>query len=279
MLLNEAYILNEKFSMDNWKKKDYDKIIDMILKEENPNLDENAEDCWEVRILNIPDEIKELILQDYVSKEIPKQYAYMSTYRENLIKKPVEAYDWGDVDAWYALTHPYARKYVEKFLMKEFKGTYHFIESLGNPMTLYRFIHFDYNRWNNPNRGKTKLSPEEFGQHLLSNSNIHLGVCWTPHFDKAEEFGYQEHNVDDICMIVQAKVNRDAVNLPNTLMKRSELTYYHYEDEIELLKGSPLQVEYVYFPPSSDKYFYKDSYDNIRNEEWFKKPINKQYKV
>lgn len=272
MLLDEAYILNEKFSMDNWKKADYDKIIDEILKEDNPNLESNDADCYEIRMLNIPEEVQDLIVADYVSKEIPNKIksaeSYMSPerlvqYIENVKN---DDYQFENLDAWYVLDHPYAKKYVTKFLMKEFKQTYYWIESLGNPLTLYRFIHFDYNRWGSRSR-PTKLSPEEFGDHILKHKNIHLGVCWTPHFDKAEEFGMNEHVVDDYCMVVEAIVPRDAINLPNTLIKRSELTYYHYEDEIELIKGSPVTVTKVWFPSS----------DSV--SDWIGKEINKPYKI
>ena len=80
MLLNEAYILNEKFSMDNWKKKDYDKIIDEIIKDENPNLENSAGDCCEIQMLNIPNEVKDLIVADYINKEIPKQIKHAESY-------------------------------------------------------------------------------------------------------------------------------------------------------------------------------------------------------
>lgn len=276
MLLDEAYILNEKFSMDNWTKKDFDKIIELILQEDNTNLEANAGDCWEVQQLNLPDEVKELILQDYITKQLPKEDAYMSTYRAQFAPKP-EDYVFEDLDAWYVIDHPYARKYLEKYLLKEFKETYYWIESKGNPLTLYRFIHFDYNRWKLRNKPQTKLSPEEMGDHILKNSNIHLGICWTTNLEKAKEFGYEEHEIDDYCMIIQAKVNRDAINLPNTLAKRSELTYYHYEDEIELIKGSPITVEKVYFPPSKSEELYGVKFG--RKGDWIEKPINKQYKV
>lgn len=269
MLLDETYILNEKFSMDNWKKKDYDKIIDEIIKEENPNLDDPADDSYEVSLLNLPQEVKDMILADYITKEKPKQDAIRAKYQTPEQMKQImdnSKLDWGCVDAWYVIEHPYARKYINKFCMNEFKKTYNFIESLGNPMTLYRFVHFDYNKNRATGKNLTKLSPEEFASHILKNENIHLGVCWTPHFDKAEEFGIHEHTVDDYCMIIEAKVPRDAVNLPNTLMKRSELTYYNYEDEIELIKGSKIYVEAFNF---------YNSHDDI----WFKAGGRKYYKV
>ena len=275
--INEAYILNEKFSMDNWKKKDYDKIIDEIIKDENPNIESSAGDCYEIQMLNIPNEVQDLIVADYIDKEIPKQIksaeSYMSPERfAQYIKNQREnEYTFENLDAWYILEHPYARKYIDKFLMNEFKKTYYWIESLGNPLTLYRFIHFDYNRWGSRAR-TTKLSPEEFGDHILKNNNIHLGVCWTPHFDKAEEFGSQEHTIDEFCMIIEAKVPRDAINLPNTLIKRSELTYYHYEDEIELIKGSPIMVESVWFPPTYDEWL-------RGSREWVDNYKHKIYKV
>lgn len=277
MLLDEAYILNEKFSMDNWKKKDYDRIIDEIIKDENPNIESSGGDCYEIQMLNIPNEVKDLIVADYIDKEIPKQIksaeSYMSPERfAQYIKNQREnEYTFENLDAWYILEHPYARKYIDKFLMNEFKKTYYWIESLGNPLTLYRFIHFDYNRWGSRAR-TTKLSPEDFGDHILKNSNIHLGVCWTPHFDKAEEFGSQEHTIDEFCMIIEAKVPRDAINLPNTLIKRSELTYYHYEDEIELIKGSPIMVESVWFPPTYDEWLQG-------SREWIDNYKHKIYKV
>ena len=80
MLLDEAYILNEKFSMDNWKKADYDRIIDEILKDENPNIESSGGDCYEIQMLNIPEEVKDLIVADYVSKEIPKQIKHAESY-------------------------------------------------------------------------------------------------------------------------------------------------------------------------------------------------------
>ena len=256
--INETYILNEKFSMDNWKKKDYDKIIDEIIKQDNANFDSNVENCWEIKQLDLPDSVKDLILQDFIQYEKDKGVQHFWGLPK-----------WGDIEAWYVLTHKYARKYIEKYLMKEFKQTYHFIESLGNPMKLYRFVHFDYNKWKLAYKPKTKLSPEEMGDHILKNPNIHLGVCWTPHFDKAQDFGYQEHEIDEYCMIIEALVPRDAVNLPNTLIKRSSFTYYHYEDEIELIKGSPIMVEHVWFPPEIGS----------TSNEWIDNYKHKPYKV
>jgi len=267
--INESYILNEKFSMDNWKKKDYDKIIDEIINQENTNLDTSAEDSYEIRLLNLPQEVKDLILVDYITKEKPKQDAHRMTYQtpEQIQQiKDDSQLDWGAVDAWYVMEHPYARKYIEKFCMNEFKKTYNFIESLGNPMTLYRFVHFDYNKNRAPGKNLTKLSPEELASQILKRDNIHLGVCWTPHWEKAVEFGMQEHTVDDYCMIIEAKVPRDAVNLPNTLIKRSQLTYYNYEDEIELIKGSKIYVEAFNF------------YNN-HDDTWFEAGGRKYYKV
>ena len=136
MLLDERYILNEKFSLDNWKKKDYDKIIDEIIKQDNANFDSNVENCWEIKQLDLPDSVKDLILQDFIQYEKDKGVQHFWGLPK-----------WGDIEAWYVLTHKYVRKYIEKYLMKEFKQTYHFIESLGNPMKLYRFVHFDYNKW------------------------------------------------------------------------------------------------------------------------------------
>lgn len=272
MLLDETYILNEKFSMDNWKKKDYDKIIDEIIKDENPNLDDPADDSYEVSLLNLPQEVKDLILVDYITKEKPKQDTHRMSYQtpEQMQQiKDNSQLDWGAVDAWYVMEHPYARKYIEKFCMNEFKKTYNFIESLGNPMTLYRFIHFDYNKNRASSKKMTKLTPEDFGDHILKNDNIHLGVCWTPHFEKAKEFGHNEHYIDEYCMIIEALVPRDAINLPNTLIKRSELTYYHYEDEIELIKGSPIMVEHVWFPPEIGS----------TSDEWIDNYKHKPYKV
>lgn len=276
MLLDETYILNEKFSMDNWTKKDFDKIIDKIIKEENPNLDDPADDSYEVSLLNLPQEVKDLILVDYITKEKPKQDAYRATYQNpEFLKRYDEQHptvDWGEIDAWYVMEHPYARKYIEKYCMNEFKKTYKFIESLGNPMTLYRFVHFDYNKNRASSKKMTKLTPEDFGDHILKNDNIHLGVCWTPHFEKAKEFGHNEHYIDDYCMIIEATVPRDAVNLPNTLMKRSQLTYYNYEDEIELIKGSPIMVENFWFPPDIESRL-------NGNNEWINNHKHKIYKV
>lgn len=258
MLLDETYILNEKFSMDNWKKKDYDKIIDEIINQDNTNFESDVANCWEIKQLDLPDSVKDLILQDFIQYEKDKDIQHSWGLPK-----------WGDIDAWYVLTHKYARKYIEKYLMKEFKQTYHFIESLGNPMKLYRFVHFDYNRWKLAYKPQTKLSPEEMGDHILKNPNIHLGVCWTPHFDKAQDFGHQEHEIDEYCMIIEAIVPRDAVNLPNTLIKRSSFTYYHYEDEIELIKGSPIMVEHVWFPPEIGS----------TSDEWIDNYKHKPYKV
>ena len=56
------------------------------------------------------------------------------------------------------------------------------------------------------------------------------------------------------------------LNLPKTLQKRSEFTYYHYENEIELIKGSKIFVENIY------RY-------NILKNKWIKYTVNNYYKV
>lgn len=243
--INETYILNEKFSMDNWKKKDYDKIIDAIINEENPNLDAEVAYSYEIGLLNLPQEVKDAILHDYITREKPKQDAISASYQtpEQIESNKKYKTGWDDIDAWYVMEHPYARKYIEKYCMNEFKKTYNFIESLGNPMTLYRYVNFDYNKYRGIKQQPTSLPPSVFGSQILRLKGRHLGLCWTPHWEKAEEFGLVMTDHNRHCMIIEARVPRDAVNLPNTLMKRSQLTYFNYEDEIELIKGSRIWVE------------------------------------
>ena len=253
-------LLNEKFEMDNWTSKDYDKIIQKILRDDNPNLQGYVKNCPDIQQLNLPIEVQDLIVLDWIKEKKGHHDFLQAKYHNSMnIKQTIE---FGDIDVEYVLAHPYTYKYLKKFFMKEFKETYNFLESLGNPFKLFRFIHLNYSQW----RRKINIKPDQLFNFILNNKNIHLGICWTPLMDAAEEFGWNELNLDDNSIIVEAKVERDVINLPKTLQKRSEFTYYHYENEIELIKGSKIFVENIY------RY-------NILKNKWIKYTVNNYYKV
>lgn len=241
MLLNCQLIpkiLNEVFSMDSFNKKQLEELAKKIINDMEYNSYITGDDDYEMYIdpLNLPESVYDMIASDY--------------------KKPKE-----ELSVVEILGSPYTQKYLIKTIINEFKNEYHYLESLGNPLKLYRYLDLYYEKSNNieSNRlGDTML------QHILSKPNIHLGLSWSPIFHKAVEFGDNNHNLYD-GIIMEIECSRDAINLPNTLILRNTYTHYNYENEIELINSSPIML--------------KNIYKLNDNGKWEKSSINKQYRA
>lgn len=232
MLLNEAFdikrlsnnILEEMYQ--EFLNQDYDKLANTTV-----------ENSYEITSLKLPVSVQEAILIDY---------------NEDYPNNPVK--DFKDVLASYVFRHPYAKKYVFKTIRRECIETFKEINSLGNPLKLYRFINFDYNRWKPRDRKSTQLSIDDFYNHIMRTPNIHLGVCWTPSFDSAVDFGDLERKIDKYSMILEITANRNAINFLKTFTKRSQFSYWSYENEIELIKGSIVRLDKIHIPYGSEWY-------------------------
>ena len=241
MLLNDNLIpkiLNEVFSMDSFNKKQLESLAKKIIDDMEYNSYITGDDDYDMytKPLNLPESVYDMIASDYgKSKE--------------------------ELSVAEILGSPYTQKYLIKNIINEFKNEYHYLESLGNPLKLYRYLDLYYEKSSNIelNRlGDTML------QHILSKPNIHLGLSWTPLFHKAQEFGDVNHDLYD-GIIMEIECSRDSINLPNTLILRNTYTQYNYENEIELIKNSPILLKNIY----------KLNDEGI----WNKMPINKQYKA
>lgn len=257
MLLNESsLVLNEVFSMDSFNKKQLESMAEeIILNLKNNDYIYSSNEGYDIWLPDnyIPQEVLDMIYYDLKSDP---EYNWLS--KEDTIP------------AYEVLSSKYAKKYVMKFIMNEFQNTYKRLESLGNPLTLYRFINLElYDYKKRPNDGlyhepKFISGYDDTLNHILSRPNIHLGICWTPSIRSADEFGSESYSLGN-GIILEAKVSRDAINLRNTLIKRNSLTYFSYENEIELIKGSKIMLT---------RYYQYDDDGDMRPHN-----VNKPYRV
>lgn len=242
MLLNNDFnqpkILNEVFSMDSFTPAQLKNLAYRVASdiENNSDILENEDFDTYVYPLNLPQSVLDMIKA------------------ENNIEN-IE-----DLSMLDILGSKYSEKYLIKRIINEFKDEYYYLESLGNPLTLYRFIDLYYEG----KQKNVKYEGEVMLNHILSQPNIHLGNCWTPFFHKAKEFGDDNHYLPE-GVIFEIECQRDTINLANTLVKRNTYTYYNYENEIELIKSAPVMLKRIY------------KLDN--DGDWRAKIINKKYKA
>lgn len=234
----QPIILNEVFSMDSFNTKQLEALAQKIINEMEYNtyITEDEDFYTYIDPLNLPESVYDMIASDW--------------------QKPKD-----DLTVTEILGSPYTKKYLIKNIINEFKNEYHYIESLGNPIKLYRFLNLDYEEGKSKS---TKLNADKMLNHILSNQNIHLGLSWTPIFHKAEEFGKDNFDLYD-GIIMEINCSRDAINLANTLILRNTYTYFNFENEIELIKSAPILLKKIY---------------KLNNKgNWKSIEINKQYRA
>lgn len=233
---NKLQNLYEVFSFDSLNQNQLKNLAKQIIKNINNNtfIEDGDYDIY-ISPLNIPNSVFDMIAIDN-NKDV------------------------NDLSIMEILNSPYTEKYLIKYIINEFKEIFNYLKSLGNPLTLYRFIDLNYS---SEERNKF-IDKNDMLNHILLNQNIHLGRSWTPNFDSAEEFGQNNYDVHD-GIILQIECSPNVINLQQTLILRNSFTYYNYENEIELIKNSPILLKRIY--KLDDKGI------------WRPRNINKNYKV